>query len=257
MKKTLIASVALIALTAGSASAADMYVKARPISPAWDWSGFYAGVNVGVGIPDSPTDTTVINPTPVPNVLFTTTTTSNRAGVVGGAQAGYNKVVLPWLLLGAEADIQGADLRGSKQIFYPVGVQGPGSFAAHSTSLNWFGTLRARGGVLVAPETLIYATGGLAYGEVRVNQTAFSLLGGNTTNSSVSEIKAGWTAGGGVETRLWASNWTTKAEYLYVDLGRVTTPGAALGVGGLFQLTTIDSKEHIVRVGVNYKFTNY
>jgi outer membrane immunogenic protein len=255
MKKLLLGTV-FAALSIASASAADLYVKARPMVPTWVWDGLYVGVNIGTGIPDSPRDTTVIDPTPFPTAVFTSSDKSDRLGVIGGGQLGYNKVVLPWLLLGLEADIQGADLRQSNRIFFPAALQGVGSFADSETRLNWFGTLRARGGWLVTPETMLYATGGLAFGDVKLNQTAFSALGGNTTTSSASETKTGWTVGGGIETRLWNSNWTAKAEYLYVDLGSLSTT-MALGVGGLTQTTSADFKDHIVRVGVNYKLGNY
>jgi outer membrane immunogenic protein len=224
--------------------------------PMWSWDGTYVGVNVGVGIPDSPRDTTVIDPTPVPTPIFTTSDRTDRAGVVGGAQAGINKVVLPWLLLGLEADIQGADLQQSNRLLYPAGLQGPGSFADSQTRLNWFGTLRGRAGWLVTPETMLYATGGLAFGEVKLNQTAFSAAGGNTTTSSASDTKAGWTVGAGIESRLWNSNWTAKAEYFYVDFRNLTT-STVLGVLPLNQVTSADFTTHVVRVGVNYKLPNY
>jgi opacity protein-like surface antigen len=50
MKKLLFASVAAATLIAtNAASAADMGlpVKGRALEPEWNWSGFYAGLNVG------------------------------------------------------------------------------------------------------------------------------------------------------------------------------------------------------------------
>ena len=49
MKKSLLAGIAFgLIAAAGSASAADMAVKAPPMAPAWyDWTGFYVGVNGG------------------------------------------------------------------------------------------------------------------------------------------------------------------------------------------------------------------
>ena len=52
MKKLLVASIALLALnTGGSASAADMPVKARPAPPpaVYSWTGCYGGGFVGYG----------------------------------------------------------------------------------------------------------------------------------------------------------------------------------------------------------------
>ena len=52
MKKFLLGTVGLIALGSASASAADMaarpYTKAPPmVAAAYDWSGFYVGINGG------------------------------------------------------------------------------------------------------------------------------------------------------------------------------------------------------------------
>ena len=60
--------------------------------------------------------------------------------------------------------------------------------------------------------TLIYVTGGLAYGGLNDNP-----LTGNTTSN------AGWTLGGGVE-YAFTNNWTAKIEGLYVDTGEGAHP---------------------------------
>jgi len=86
--------------------------------------------------------------------------------------------------------------------------------------------------------------------------TVFGFDGnGNPVNTIVSShnTQGGWTVGGGIEGRL-AGNWTAKIEYLYLDLGTVTTiPAPALGattaVGFNSRIT-----DNILRVGVNYKF---
>ena len=75
---------------------------------------------------------------------------------------------------------------------------------------------------------------------------------------SQSSFKTGWTLGGGGEFALNRS-WTIKAEYLYVDLGKVTsttslfTPaGAALANSKIGY--SADLNLHIARVGLNYRF---
>jgi opacity protein-like surface antigen len=68
--------------------------------------------------------------------------------------------------------------------------------------------------------------------------------------------KAGSTVGGGLEAYL-GSNWTAKAEYLYVDLGHVTAIGFAIApVNPLYSISyTEHLTENIVRLGVNYHFS--
>src|SRR5262249_44757457 len=66
--------------------------------------------------------------------------------------------------------------------------------------------------------------------------------------------KAGWTAGAGFETHL-SGNLTGKVEYLYLDFGRVST--AATNPSNSTPLAVnLESRvtDHIVRVGLNYKF---
>ena len=103
---------------------------------------------------------------------------------------------------------------------------------------------------------IAYVTGGLAVGEVMTAGTVFEFDGnGNPVNTIVSShnTKAGWTLGGGIEGRL-AGNWTAKIEYLYLDLGTVTTipaptPGTTTAVAFNSHIA-----ENILRAGVNYKF---
>jgi outer membrane immunogenic protein len=71
----------------------------------------------------------------------------------------------------------------------------------------------------------------------------------------VSETKVGWAAGGGLEYAL-SRNWSVKGEYLYIDLGKVsstadsdTAPGFGLTVNSASRATL-----HTVRAGLNYKF---
>ena len=97
--------------------------------------------------------------------------------------------------------------------------------------------------------TLVYATGGYAYGKVETNVST------SAGNFSADSTRSGWTAGAGIETPftflgLFGPNWTSKTEYLYVDLGNastsVTAPLVATNSGHL--------QEHIFRTGLNYHF---
>src|SRR5262249_44573593 len=129
--------------------------------------------------------------------------------------------------------------------------------------LDWFGTLRGRLGFTVAPTVLLYGTGGLAYGDIKTDGTI-----SDPTSFSSSTIKAGWTAGVGIEGRI-SGNWTAKIEYLYMDLGNVagsastTIPpanctnraaAAACTLSTTFGSNGSGITDNIVRVGVNYRF---
>jgi outer membrane immunogenic protein len=110
---------------------------------------------------------------------------------------------------------------------------------------------------------LFYATGGLAYGEVKIggSTTGDSTLGTPTTVvlSGASSTRAGWTAGAGVEGMI-GGGWTAKLEYLYMDLGTVSGgPDALTGILVPVRTTGAVSysshfTDNIVRAGVNYHF---
>ena len=61
--------------------------------------------------------------------------------------------------------------------------------------------------------------------------------------------RAGWTIGGGLEFAL-AQNWTAKAEYLYVNLGKFNC-GLSCGP---FVTDNVSFTTNLVRAGVNYRF---
>ena len=112
MKRQLLASVAVVALFGGSALAADLPVKARPMPtcPGCNWNGFYVGLNLGGSIGhDASQDSISLNPAGgFGNERY-------REGL-GGPQ-GRDDV-----LLGMIADRQGLE-RGGRHIRYGVDIR--------------------------------------------------------------------------------------------------------------------------------------
>jgi outer membrane immunogenic protein len=125
--------------------------------------------------------------------------------------------------------------------------------ATLTQKIDWFGTVRGRIGVLATPRVLLYATGGLAYGEVNSSES----IGIVPSVFSTSSTNVGYTIGAGIEGAI-GGNWTAKLEYLYVDLGRVSgsfaTPTAALGGGTITSNYSSRVTDNVLRAGVNYKF---
>ena len=259
----------VIAVVAGlfgvtSALAADlparMYTKApMVVDPGYNWSGFYLGGNLGYSWGRSSDASTFTNG--AGTVLLTSADSSNLDGVVGGGQIGYNWQTQNWVW-GLEADIQGTGERGSRDMLCSAAAclppaalvpAGGGIPVTLTQQIDWFGTVRARGGILVTPRVLLYATGGLAYGGVNTSET-IGAFGFSTTDTRV-----GYTVGAGIEGAV-GGNWTAKLEYLYVDLGRTsgsfTTPIAALGGGALTSNYSSRITDNVLRVGLNYRFNN-
>ncbi|HEY6256061.1 MAG TPA: outer membrane beta-barrel protein, partial [Xanthobacteraceae bacterium] len=258
MERHFICGLVLLALTAtGAARAADMPVKApvHPAPPVYSWTGFYIGGNVGYSVARDPTSSPFFEPqgpnNPCCSFFNNEQVNLSPAGVIGGGQIGFNWQVAPSWVLGAEADFQGSAEKDSRTCILSC-LPIPGQTELFTQSIDWFGTLRGRLGWTNGP-TLLYATGGLAYGRV-TTQLTYDRFNGAVFSGSFGEDKSGWTVGGGIETQL-AGNWTVKVEYLYMDLGTTSgtvpvitsIPGSTFSLSGRMQ-------DHVGRLGLNYKF---
>lgn len=261
MKRLPIAAAISIALAA-NASAADiytpppsapMYTKA-PLPAVYSWTGFYVGGNFGYGFGIDPTT----QGSAFPDGDVGTYGTFNEAphGALGGGQIGYNWQFDPHWLVGAEADWQWSGQRDSScQYVCPPVSNGPPIAVTQDQRLSDFGTARVRLGY-AQDRWLWYATGGFAWG--RVNQTfalaetapGFVFAG----SASDSHNLTGWTAGGGVETKLWG-RWSAKLEYLYADLGSVSDAFTIADPPGAAVFTSHGNiRDNVVRVGLDYNF---
>ena len=142
-----------------------------------------------------------------------------------------------------------------------------------SLKQGWDGSIRGRLGVLVTPWTLVYGTGGVAFGRVSGSLSytgnlyacdspgfdCTTFVGSAISGTSFSETRVGYTLGGGVEYQFYGP-WSARIEYRYTDLGSFTktfdvvtycascvapSPGASISLHPTFQT---------VRVGVGLGF---
>jgi outer membrane immunogenic protein len=220
MKRLILALVGVAALT-GTAAAADLarpmpqqYYKAPAAISAYNWTGFYIGVNGGGGFGRSNWDSTG--------------SFDVSGGLVGGT-IGYN-YQFGQLVAGIEGDIDWADINGSTNTACAFGCK---------TSDDWLSTVRGRLG-FAADRFMPFVTGGAAFGDVKASTPGFA--GNNSTNT-------GWTIGAGLEFGI-APNWTAKAEYLYVDLGKFNCGMSC----GAMPTDNVSFTTNLVRAGVNYHF---
>ncbi|OAF06993.1 hypothetical protein AYJ54_18200 [Bradyrhizobium centrolobii] len=260
MKNLFSTTIAFAFLTVGSAGAADLSAapvyKAPVVAPAaFSWTGWYVGVNAGWAWNDSTDTITAANAAAQGFVTFSDIATSlplSSNGFIGGGQAGYNWQVTPMWVLGFESDIQWADIK--KTVSLP-GPNDPSRIMTGSEKLDWFGTVRGRVGVAPWDRSLLYVTGGLAYGQVNLSTalTRTSGCGGNNCQAgSATETRFGWTVGAGLE---WAfvKDWSFKAEYLHYDLGSISHVMTDPFFPAIFNASA-DLKGNIARVGLNYRF---
>src|SRR5262249_36644937 len=127
------------------------------------------------------------------------------SGGFGGGQIGYNWQGgwHPNLVLGVEADIQGAGIED----------RDANDFGFIGSKLGWFGTVRGRLGY-AKEGTLLYVTGGFAYGGL--DKSFFEC--GNV-DFRFNRTVTGYVIGGGIETKL-SGAWSLKGEYQYLNFGK-------------------------------------
>jgi outer membrane immunogenic protein len=258
LRRTLMASAGVMAL-AGAALAADLPYRAPPPvylppPPVFTWTGLYIGINAGGAV-----GSTTLDSVPLPQPAFGALPFSQRfssSGFIGGGQIGYNFQTGPYVL-GIETDFQGSTIKQTSTLQgLPdgAGVIVPTANNVGSERLDWFGTVRGRVG-LTWNSTLIYGTGGLIYGDVKSSSlTTFTPLPQFTYFGSASNVRAGWTVGGGIE-YAFNPNWSVKAEGLYFNLGSqnyVAFPLAANPPFNVAHKATLTGG--LGRIGLNYKF---
>jgi outer membrane immunogenic protein len=276
--RNLAIAVVTTVLAGTPAFAADMPVKAPPVAPApvYNWTGWYAGVNLGASFGRAKTDFNVAPITvtttggPIPVDGFAGSNTVNPSGFMGGGQIGYDWQFSPVWVVGLEADFQGSLEKesatltnsASNSTFFLTGT----AVTQYEAKIDWFGTVRGRiGYVWGNGDVLTYVTGGLAYGRVAVDGT--STVSGNVGPSSNafslvhaighSQVNTGWVVGFGTEGKLLIPGWTYKIESLYMDLGSLNDPdllGQVTGATGGQIFTHTHFTDGILRLGLNYQF---
>ena len=254
-----IAAASMVVAFTQIASAADLgrpVYKAPPPPapvPVYSWTGFYIGGNVGYSASDNAhSSTTFLDGTDTIGSPFTLA----PSGWLGGVQGGYNWQFSPHGVLGLEGDWQWTSQNDSVCgliSFCDDGIEG--SFNI-STKLQWIATVRARLG-WAQDHWLYYVTGGVAWGQDHTTigtvcpdgcgPTIFTV---SNTTTTFTNTRDGWVVGGGIEVAL-TDNWTSKVEYLHVDLGTLNN---TLITGPYTITLSSPIRDNIFRVGLNYKF---
>lgn len=250
----------------------SLFAYGSPAS-AENWSGPYVGINAGFAWADSNAATSTGCPATNPPGYICSISTGSFAnaaivdaagsgsmhpdGVTGGFQAGYN-LQNGNFVYGIEADFGGLNLNSSRAASGEWIIAGPATFTTGSSiETDWLATARARVGWSIS-NMLIYATGGLALTDLRVqNFYTDDLAGSGTENSSNTDLKAGWTVGGGLEMAL-DDHWSLRGEYLFVDFNNVSTTGNVTNPANSAFANPLtvseDLSAHLARAGLNFRF---
>jgi outer membrane immunogenic protein len=244
--KKLALAISILAISAVSASAADMapapvYTKAPAVVPeVYNWTGFYIGGDVG-GFGDSQTAAT--NPFPSPGFgapaiagaglpgfgNLPTVHGLGSSGVLGGGYVGYNWQASTNFLVGIEGDIDGLNRRvtNNQTVNETFSAPPPGAAfnMAYGASNDWLASIRGRLGWVMG-RGLLYVTGGAAWTNTNYTATATGLitpsagvsLPGVNATTSWGTTQTGYAIGAGGEYML-SPNWILRAEYVHYGFG--------------------------------------
>ena len=205
------------------AIAADMparpaYKAASVVAPAFNWTGFYLGLNGGFAFGAGDGD---------------------GGGIFGGT-IGYNyQAPGSWIVFGIEGDAGWTNYGNS------ITATSGALTVTASAEAQAVATLRGRIGAAF-DRSLVYVTGGGAWlrNEVSVSATA----GGFTVGASDSQNHFGYAVGAGIE-HAFAPNWSAKLEYIYLGLGSETY-FSSIGGG----IASGELNAHTIKAGINYRF---
>jgi outer membrane immunogenic protein len=294
MKRSLI--IAFTALAAVPAFAADLPMKAAPITPVprpiYDWSGLYLGINGGGAWSQN---CMTLNGYNVPiavgtgpflgvsNVSNASEGCNNATGAVVGGQIGYRYQVNSFVF-GIEAQGDWANLSGSNAS--PVlgkvntalaGLPAPftgGASLTNTSKVDGIGMFKGQVGYSFGP-VLWYATGGAAVTHNKYTGFASANIGtlaSATLSDAGSAIRFGEVVGTGFEW-MFADGWSLGAEYNHLFMGSqqvgMAYTGASFGGTALNGLTagnivgipsrteSVSGDIDMATVRLNYRFTSH
>jgi outer membrane immunogenic protein len=275
----------MIKLVAAAVAGAALFATPALAQDNDDWTGFYVGGQLGYGFQPSDDDESILFDTNLDGNFGDTVNTSapanafspgfcggaangttpadgcdsDRDGIEGGVHVGYDWQASSGFVVGLVGSYDRTRLRDSVSAFSTT----PARYTM-TRRLRDLMSIRARAG-FASGRTLFYATGGLAYGNIRNSFTTSNAANSFTDNGN--EHGWGYVFGGGVEQRL-GSNFSVGLQYLYrsVDAGDYVVragPGTA-GLTNPFRIVNPNGTDfarssdrftsHGVQLTASYRF---
>lgn len=236
-------------------------------STAWaqqnTWTGFYAGARAGYGFGDSRADLALGGQWATETQGLRDAVTNGWSGDLKpkgpllGLHGGYNHQITNMFVLGAEADFTAlnADDASNRTVSTPfVGL----TYAVRNEiDVKRIFSLRAKAGLALSQQTLLYVTGGWAWARAEAGAEVLS-SGAYSKASKSTHSFDGFIVGGGVEHKI-TNRFSVRLDYTYSDLGDVTfstlyRAGSTFVTPAYTETFRQDLKMHQVSVGFNYRF---
>ena len=247
MNKLLIATAAVALATVGTASAADLPVKAPPmVAPpvVYSWTGCYVSGGLGYGMWNQDHQESFLNGFP-----DSRNQTDGGRGWLGRAGVGCDYQAGSSFVIGAFADYDWESIKGdhamSLSTFPYVGNE--------NLSSSW--AVGGRVGYLPYPNLLTFISFGWTQSHFGAYTEALN-FGNIPPSLGVNAITYnGWFLGGGTEYRLpWAQNLTWKTEYRFSDFQSQTNTIFILANGAPFENTTSQKFVQTVTTSLVWRF---
>ena len=245
MKKILLAGVALTALIAGPAMAADLPVRAPaykappPVVTYYSWTGCYVGGHVGGLWVSKDWSVNAADPFFAPGQNFGS---HDVNGWLGGAQAGCNYQVGGWVF-GIQGDYAWTGASGSSADL----LNGP-IFPGSTIGSKVKGLSSVTGRVGYAWDRFLgYVKGGGAW-----EQDEYTWVAPGFTIGTVSQTRSGWTVGIGGE-YAFTNNLSGFVEYDWYGFGTKSV-SFFQGNGALWDIADIKENKSVLKIGLNWKF---
>ncbi|WP_455479619.1 outer membrane protein [Bartonella sp. B23] len=274
--KSLITTSVIALVSVSAAQAADVIVSNEAVpavvtAPAFSWTGFYLGAQVGNFSSKSEIKVPGANGSP-----FAKDDTPKLSGFIGGVYAGSNIELGNGFIFGVETDAvwsgrEETKTRNKRVLLSPLDAHDlNGLFASSSTTASnaefrpddivedhntykekWSGATRVRVG-FATDRFMPYVSGGISYAQL---QGIHSVIGSRNVDGKAETVSrgnlydetkmmVGYTLGGGLDFAM-SNNVMLRAEYRHSDFGKKKFAN---------DTQEFNYKTNDFRVGVAYKF---
>ena len=217
-------------------------------APASDWSGFYAGLNIGMTKFDALSRNEY-------NYGFGSTIVEDKMSAGNrftyGVNVGARKQIGSFVV-GLETDYNRGGGSATRTLDNCPGCWNYSSYTTDTLKKDWWGSTRITAGYDINGWIMPYVTGGVAYTQLKnaSNTVWSSNWGSGNYASALSAMAVGWTAGGGLELKVpsFSKDLSFKVEYLHTDYSVITA-------SDLYTKSRSGLKDDTIRGGFNYRFT--